>query len=60
MLTWPNLLPSATATTVAVIVTVTGLAGGVTGALYVTEVPVALVRTPEPVPDAGDIVHLTP
>jgi hypothetical protein len=53
-----DLLPSATE--VPVIVTATGLAGGVPGALYVTEVPVASIRTPEPVPEAGDMLQVTP
>jgi hypothetical protein len=56
--TEPDLLPSATE--VPVIVTVTLLAGGAPGALYVTDVPVAFIRTPEPVPEVGDMVQVTP
>jgi hypothetical protein len=40
---------------VAAIVTCTSLGGGVDGAVYVTEVPVGLLRVPAPV--AGDIVQ---
>lgn len=56
--TEPDLLPSPTE--VALIVTVTLPDGGVPGALYVTDVPVALIRIPEPVPDAGDMLQVTP
>jgi hypothetical protein len=58
MVTKPDLLPSATE--VPVIFTVTLLLGGAPGALYVTDIPVALIRTPEPVPDAGDMLQVTP
>ena len=46
------------ATEVAVMVTVTSLAGGLAGALYVTEVLVTLLRVPAP--DAGEMVQVTP
>jgi hypothetical protein len=45
-------------TEVAVIVTVRSLAGGVAGALYVTEELVILIRLPAP--DAGEMVQATP
>ncbi len=46
------------ATEVAVTITVKSLAGGVDGALYVTEVVVELVRVPAP--DAGERLQVTP
>ena len=46
------------ATEVAVTVTIKSLAGGVDGALYVTEVVVELVRVPAP--DAGERLQVTP
>src|SRR5712691_10130746 len=50
--------PNGSATEVAATVTVRSLAGGVAGALYVTEVLVGLVRVPAP--EAGETVQVTP
>lgn len=53
-----ELEPSGSETEVAVMVTVRSSAGGVAGALYVTEVPVTLIRVPAP--DTGERVQVTP
>jgi hypothetical protein len=53
-----ELAPNVSATDVAERVTVRSLAGGVAGALYITELPVTLLKVPAPV--AGERVQMTP